>query len=377
MESKSPPCWVTPAIDTLRPYVPGKPPEELEREQGIRSALKLASNESALGCSPRVAEALAAAMGRVHRYPDAAAYRLRGVLSERLGVAPSQLVFGNGSNELIELVLATFCTPEHHVIFGEPSFVVYRSAALARNLSFAAVPLERGHYDLEAFKRAVQPNTRVVLIANPNNPTGTYVPRDELVEFLAWLPPHVITCLDEAYFEYATARDFPDGVALLQRFPHLIVLRTFSKAYGLAALRAGYAACSELFADYLNRLRAPFNLNEFAQVAALAALDDSDFLARNVELNASQRERLSAALSALGLTVLPSQTNFVWCRAETGELDWGAQLLQRGIIVRPFSADGRTLRITVGHAAENDRLLQALHDVANADSAFVPAAESK
>jgi histidinol-phosphate aminotransferase len=339
------------------------PLEQLARERGVSGAIKLASNENPLGPSPRAVKAAAAALGEAHRYPDAGAFALRQAMAPRLGVDPREIVFGNGSNELIELVVRTFTTQTHHAVFCQPSFVVYRMACLAHGLPHTAVPLHDGAYDLDAMLEAVRPNTRLVLLANPNNPTGTYVGRAALEAFLERLDPEILVVLDEAYFEYATADDYPDGLSLRARFPRLLVLRTFSKAFGLAALRVGYVVCSLQLAGYLERVRAPFNVSSVAQAAALAAWEDREHLAEVVRYNLAQRSRVVAALEALGVTCLPTQANFVLAEFPQPAAIVHDKLLDRGVIVRPLPGLEHALRISIGLSEENDRLLATVAEV--------------
>jgi histidinol-phosphate aminotransferase len=354
---------VTPSIETLQPYVAGKPLEELSRERGVTDAVKLASNENPLGPSPTVLAALQAALPQIHRYPDANVFELRQQLAAELGVGPTQLVFGNGSNELIELVVRTFASPSEHIVFAEASFVVYRMAALAQGVQFTAVPLKDHRHDLLAMAAAVKPETRIVFIANPNNPTGSYVSRAEVEAFLRSVPPEVIVVLDEAYFEYATAPDYPDGLTLTHLHERLIVLRTFSKAYGLAGLRLGYAVGPALLCGYLERVRAPFNANLLAQIAARAALADKLHLQRCRELNRVERERVSAGLSALGLRPVPSQANFVCVELGQPAAPVFDRLLDHGVITRIAAPLTTALRISIGTPEENSRMLAAMERV--------------
>jgi histidinol-phosphate aminotransferase len=351
---------VTKDIEKLVPYAAGMPPEQLARERGVERAIKLASNENPLGPSPRAIAAARAALAESHRYPDAGAFALRQAMAPSLGVAPSEIVFGNGSNELIELVVRTFTTKEHHAVFCEPSFVVYRMACLAQGLPHTVVPLHDGAYDLGAVLDAVRPNTRVVFLANPNNPTGAYVGQSELESFLARIDPDILVVLDEAYFEYASAEDYPDGLSFRDRHPSLIVLRTFSKAYGLAALRVGYGVCSPRLSGYLERVRAPFNVSSIAQAAALAAWQDREHLQQVVQHNESERTRVAQRLQALGVRCLPSQANFVLAEFAEPAAQVNDRLLDRGVIVRPLPGLEHALRISIGTVEENDRLLQAV-----------------
>ena len=353
---------VTSTIEQLRPYEAGKPIEELVREAGITDAIKLASNENPHGPSPLALAAMQEAAAGVHRYPDAGAYRLRQRLSQVHGVPMDEILHGNGSNELLDLLVRTFTTPEDHVVFAEPAFVVYRLASLAHGTPFTAVPLREWRHDLEAMARAVTPQTRLMFIANPNNPTGTHVGRDAVERLLREVPPEVIIAMDEAYFEYADAPDYPDSLELRHLRERLVVLRTFSKVHGLAALRIGYAVGPAHLIDYLNRVRQPFSLGSLGQVAALAALDDRAHVERSVTTNRQERARLTAELRALGLSVPDSQANFVFFEADRPGREVYEKLLRQGVIVRPFG-DTRFLRVTVGLPAENDRFLRAFREV--------------
>jgi histidinol-phosphate aminotransferase len=356
---------VSAGIARLRPYVAGKPLEELARELGIADAVKLASNENPLGASPKALAAAKAAVEQVHRYPDANAFDLRARLSRQLGVAPGELVFGNGSNELLDLLVRTFVVPGQEIVFADPAFVVYEMASLAADVVYHAVPLSDFRHSLMGLLRAITPATQLVFIANPNNPTGTYVTRAELQSFLREVPKHVIVALDEAYFEYATAPDYPDGLTLRDSHERLVVLRTFSKAYGLAGLRLGYAVTTPELADYLNRVRAPFNADSVAQAAALAALDDPEHLRRVVALNTEQRARVTAGLELLGARVVPSQANFVYAEFDRPGAQIYDRLLRLGVIVRPVPPLPNGLRISIGLPEENTRLLAALGEVLN------------
>lgn len=351
---------VSEGIQSLSVYEPGKPVEELARELGISNAVKLASNENPLGPSPLAVEAIRGALGELHRYPDAANYRLKQRLSEHLRVDPGEILTGNGSNEILEVLVRTFCTPGDHLVFADPSFVVYRMVALAHGVLFTAVPLDaEARHDLSGMLRAVTDRTRVVFVANPNNPTGTHVDRSALDDFLRRVPPDVLVVVDEAYFEYADAEDYPDTLQMRACRERLATVRTFSKAYGLAALRVGYAVLPAELCDYANRVRAPFNVNGLAQVAATAALDDTEHLRASRALNGRERARVSAALQGLGLGVAPSQANFVFVDvARPGRQVYEA-LLKRGVIVRPMGQSS-ALRITIGLEEENDRMLEEL-----------------
>lgn len=355
---------VTDSIFELRPYQGGKPIEELARERGLTDIVKLASNECALGASPRCAEAAVTALKDVHRYPDGAGYRLRKAIADHHGVSVEEVVHGNGSNEIIELIVRTFMTPEHHMVFGRPSFSMYPVVAAAHNVSFTAVPTSAELvHDLPKMVEAVQPNTRVIIVDNPNNPTGTYVPRAAVEAFLKAVPEDVIVVMDEAYFEFADAEDYPDSLTLRSLRERLIVLRTFSKAYGLAGYRVGYGVGPADLIQYLHRLRAPFNVGVISQEVALAALQDQGHLEAVVDLNQKERTRLTSALEAMGKRVYPSQTNFLLVDFGVPQLELYDKLLSEGVIVRPIPGLDTCLRITLGTPQEDDRLLQALEKV--------------
>lgn len=353
---------VAPGIEALRPYEAGKPVEELAREAGIADAIKLASNENPLGPSPRAVAAAARALGEVHSYPDAIAYRLRERLATEHGVGLAEVIHGNGSNELLDLLVRTFATGDDHLVFADNSFVVYRLAAMAHGVPFTAVPLRGFAHDLEAMAAAVTPRTKLVFVANPNNPTGTHVGRAEVERFLREIPPAVIVVFDEAYCDYADAPDFVDCLKLRGLRERLVVLRTFSKSYGLAGLRVGYGIAPGMLVDYLFRVRQPFSVSTVAQVAALAALDDREHLARTVALNATERLRVAEALASLGVPPAPSQANFLYFDVGRPAREVYDALLRRGVIVRPIGS-ATTLRVTLGTREQNDRFLGALREV--------------
>ena len=354
---------VIPSIEVLVPYEGGKPIDELARELGVTDAVKLASNENAFGPSPLAIEAARAALGAANRYPDGSCYRLRERIAAFHGVAPNEVLPGAGSNELLDLVVRTFATPEHHVVFGEPAFVVYRIASLSGGVPFTAVPLRDHVHDLPAMAAAVTPKTRVLFVANPNNPTGTHVGRAAVERLLRDVPPEVIVVMDEAYFEYADAPDYSSSLELRGLRERLVVMRTFSKAYGLAALRVGYAVAPPAIIDYMNRVRAPFNVTTPAQAAATAALGDRTHVEKSVRLNAQERSRVVAGLAKLGVATVPSQTNFVLSELGRPARPVYDALLRRGVIVRPFGSLPTSLRVTFGLPEENDRFLRALGEV--------------
>lgn len=363
-----------PGISGLQPYQPGKPIAELEREYGVSDIVKLASNENPLGPSPRVAAAIASVGAELARYPDANGFELKRALASRHGVGSECITLGNGSNDVLVLLAECFLAPGRSAVYSRYAFAVYPLAVQATGATHRVAdalppdsPQPLGH-DLEAMAALVGPDTRLVFIANPNNPTGTWLPAGVLERFIAALPPEVVVVVDEAYFEYVDAPDYPDASRWLERHPNLVVTRTFSKAYGLAGLRLGYALSSSEIAELLNRVRQPFNTSVVAQAAALAALGDETHLARAVELNARERARVAAGCGALGLEVVPSVGNFLLVDMGREAMPLFEALLREGVIVRPVGNYGlpRHLRISIGLPAENDRLLAALGRVLGA-----------
>ncbi|MDP1708012.1 MAG: histidinol-phosphate transaminase [Gammaproteobacteria bacterium] len=357
----------TSGVRNLQPYVPGKPVAELEREYGVRDAIKLASNENPLGPSPRVLGAIQQSLTQLARYPDGAGFELRAALARRHGVQLDQITLGNGSNDLLELVTRAFVTPQHEVVFSEHAFAVYPIVTQAVGATARVAAVHNWGHDLDAMGALVNERTRVVFIANPNNPTGTWLSESALEDFLQTIPPAVLVVVDEAYFEYArdTAADYPDASQWLTRFPNLIVTRTFSKAYGLAGLRVGYALSQPEVADMLNRVRQPFNVNNLGQVAALAALEDTDHLARSLACNREGMAQVTSAFALMGLTFIPSAGNFVCVDTGRDALDVYDALLREGVIVRPVANYGmpQHLRVTIGLPEENERFIKALEKV--------------
>lgn len=359
------------AVLGLQPYVPGKPVSELEREYGIRDSIKLASNENPLGPPPASIRAISSALGDLALYPDGAAFELKKALAQRLAVDPAQITVGNGSNELLSLVSETFLTPSTEAIYSQYAFLVYALSVQATGAAARIAPANAAEHaqpfghDLSAMRRLVTPATRLVFIANPNNPTGTWLGAGELRAFIGSLPPHVLILLDEAYGEYVEGADWPDTLRWLEEFPNLIVTRTFSKMYALAGLRVGYAVSHPRVAELLNRVRQPFNVNSLAQIAARAALDDSAHVARSRALNTQGLVQLRDGLRALGWRVSPSAGNFVLADTGGAALPWYEKLLRAGVIVRPVANYGLPdhLRITVGLPEQNERLLSALRSL--------------
>ena len=364
------PCELAPQhIRAISPYQPGKPISELAREMGLEEAkiVKLASNENPLGLSPKARAAVEAVVPELGRYPDGNGFDLKTALAARYGVPMARIVLGNGSNDVLEMVASALLGPGRAAVYSEHAFAVYPLATQARGARGIVVPANRYGHDLPAMAKAIDAETRVVFIANPNNPTGTFLAAAEIDAFLRAVPPHVAVVIDEAYNEYLPAAARYDSIAWLARHRNLILTRTFSKAYGLAGLRVGFALCDEKIADLLNRVRQPFNVNNLALVAAAAALGDEAFVRRSHDLNLAGMTQLTAGFEHLGLAWIPSCGNFV--AVEIPRAAGGSRadavfrhLLREGVIVRPVAGYGMPdhLRVTVGLAAENERFLSAL-----------------
>lgn len=354
-----------PGVQSLQPYQAGKPAEELERELGIHDIVKLASNENPLGPSPAAVSAVQDVLAGLTRYPDSNGYYLKQALSQRFNLTSNQLTLGNGSNDLLELVARTFLREGVEAIYSEYAFIVYPLVVKACGAKGVCVPARDYGHDLDAMADAVTEHTRVIFIANPNNPTGTCLSSQAFEKFMARLPEHVLVVLDEAYSEYTDQVDVPDGLALTAAYQNLIVTRTFSKAYGLAALRVGFAVASPVVTDLLNRVRQPFNVSSVAQVAAMAALTDHEYLERTVSMNRQGLLQMQAGLAALGVSYIPSAANFITLDCEKDALPVYQALLEQGVIVRPLGvyAMPQHLRVTLGTEAENQRFLDALKKV--------------
>jgi len=351
-------------IRSLIPYEPGKPIEEVEREYGIANSVKLASNENPLGPSPKAIAAIRAKLDQLHFYPDGDCFYLKQGLSKKLGVLPDHLIFGNGSNEIIELAARTFMRAGDEAVMAEQAFVVYQLIVQAVGGKSKQVPLRQYTHDLGAIAEAVTPNTRMVFLANPNNPTGTIFRRDEWEKFLARISKDVLLIVDEAYFEYVQDADYPDSLKYHQEGRAILTLRTFSKLYGLAGLRIGYGVASKELIALMQRVRQPFNVNAAAQWAALAALDDTEHVTRSLEVNRQGLAYLQAEFDKLGLAFVPSQGNFILVRVGNGQQIF-KQLLGQGVIVRPMGGYKfpEHVRVTVGTMEENRKFIEALQKV--------------
>ena len=348
-------------IRSLIPYEPGKPIEEVEREYGISGSVKLASNENPLGPSPRALAVLRERLPELHLYPDGDCFYLKRALAQKLGVEPDRLIFGNGSNEIIELAARTFMRPGDEAVMAEQAFVVYELIVQAVGGKRKTVPLKNFTHDLAAMADAVTPQTRLVFLANPNNPTGTIYRRRDWVAFLERISPDVLVIVDEAYFEYVEEADYPNSLDYHARHPAILTLRTFSKLYGLAGLRIGYGIGAKDVIALMQRVRQPFNVNAPAQWAALAALDDTEHVRRSLGVNQQGVKYLQTEFARLGLSYVPSQANFILVRVSNGH-EVFQRLLQQGVIVRPMVGYKfpEHVRVTVGSMAQNQKLIGAL-----------------
>ena len=349
-------------VQNLNPYLPGKPPEELERELGLTDVVKLASNENPMGPSANVLSAIKEHLSGLSLYPDSGGYRLKQALSNQFGFDPEQITLGNGSNDVLELIGRGYLNPNDEVIYSEFSFVVYSLVTQATGAKAVVTASKEWGHDLDAMAAAITERTRIIFIANPNNPTGTWLTRKELTAFLDKVPEHVLVVLDEAYTEYVEQPEFPNGLTLLANYSNLIVTRTFSKAYGLAGLRIGFSVSNPDVANVLSRVRQPFNVNNLALAAAEAALVDQDYLAKALENNLKGMALFEAAFAKLGLAYIPSVGNFI-----TVDLGQDAQsiyqaMLEEGVIVRPVANYGMPnhIRISIGLPEENERCINVL-----------------
>jgi histidinol-phosphate aminotransferase len=350
-----------PYVRAISPYQPGKPITELAREMGIpvEKIVKLASNENPLGMSPKAKAAVLDAVAGLERYPDD--FDLKKKLADRYALAQARIVLGNGSNDVLELVARSFLAPGASAVFAQYAFAVYPLATMGTGATLVAVPAKDYGHDLDAMRAAIRPDTKIVWVANPNNPTGTFLDYGRLHAFMKSVPADVVVVLDEAYNEYIPAAERTDTVAWLAEFPNLVVCRTFSKIFGMAGLRIGYALTSEDIAGLMNRVRQPFNCNNLALAAGCAALDDDAFLAESYELNRRGMAQIIDGLERLGLTHIPSRCNFLTFQVSDGAAI-NQRLLRQGVIVRPLGGYGMPnhLRVTIGTTAENERFLEAL-----------------
>jgi histidinol-phosphate aminotransferase len=354
-------------IRTLIPYAPGKPIEEVEREIGILNSIKLASNENPLGPSPLALDAMREKLAQLHLYPDGDCFYLKRGLTAKLNVAPEQLIFGNGSNEIIELAIRTFMRPGDEAVMARQAFVVYKLIVQAVGGISQEVPLRNFTHDLEAIGAAISARTRIVFLANPNNPTGTIFRKATWEKFLKQIRSDVLIIVDEAYFEYVEAADYPNSLDYHQQGKALLTLRTFSKLYGLAGLRIGYGIADNEIISLMHRVRQPFNVNAPAQWGALAALDDREHVRRSLENNRQGLKYLTAEFARLGIEYVPSHANFILLRVGKGE-DVFNRLLAQGIIVRPMAGYQfpEYLRVTIGTMDENRKFIDGLRKAVGA-----------
>ena len=349
----------------VKPYVPGRPIEEVQRKLGLKEVIKLASNESPFPPSRRVTCAIQKALPHLNRYPEGSCYDLRRELSRRLKVASNQLIFGNGSDEIIVMGVRAFVQEGDEVVVAKPSFLIYKMASVAAGARIQEVPLKNFRYDLEAIEKALTKKTKIIFIGNPDNPASTYVTHREAETFLRAVPPNVLVLLDEAYFEFVEEDDYPDSLALLKTHKNLLVTRTFSKMYGLAGLRIGYGISRPETIDILERVREPFNVNTLAQVAAVACLKDSAYYRAGLKLLKDLKQCLYENFRTMGLPFVESATNFILVRVPQDSSVVDRELLKRGVIIRDMSFWGlkNFIRVTVGTPAENQKFLRALKAV--------------
>ncbi|MBS4194450.1 histidinol-phosphate transaminase [Lederbergia citri] len=347
---------------TLKPYIPGKTTEEVKREYNLDKIVKLASNENPYGCSPKVLEAITTKIPSFSIYPDGAATELRVKVADYLGVDEDQLIFSSGLDELIQYLIRAMLSPNTNTVMAKETFPQYRHHAIIENAEIREVPLKDGKHDLEEMAKQIDGQTKIVWICNPNNPTGTYVNQLELEEFLSKVPSHVLVVLDEAYFEYATNNDYPKTIPLLNKFENLLIMRTFSKAFGLAGFRIGYGIGCPTLIKQLEVARLPFNTSSLAQTAAIAALEDNAFVEKTVALNKKELEKYYQFFDQLQISYYPSQGNFIFINIPgASSTEIFQRLLEKGWIVRAFP---NGVRITVGKEEENEQLMKLLAEIA-------------
>ncbi|MFH1202166.1 MAG: histidinol-phosphate transaminase [Candidatus Omnitrophota bacterium] len=351
-------------IDKLEPYQPGKPIDEVKRELGLKKVIKVASNENPLGPSPLSLEAINKALGDINRYPDGSCFYLKKALAKNLRVKPSNLILGNGSDELIDIIIKAFLNEDEEALTSRNTFLEYEIVAKANARLVRAIPMKNFRYDLKAIKNAIRPKTKLVFIANPNNPTGTYVSQKEVGDFFKGLPKNIIVVFDEAYLEFVDKKDFPNTMALIIR-ENIIILRTFSKIYGLAGLRVGYGIARESFISGLERIRQPFNVNSLAQVAAAAAIEDKAFVKKTRSLILKEKMYLYQALDAIDVDYIPSAANFILIDLEKEGSVVFKNMLREGVIVRDMLPYGlkNYIRVTIGRRKENERFIEVLKKV--------------
>ncbi|MEC4675625.1 MAG: histidinol-phosphate transaminase [Nitrospirota bacterium] len=348
-------------VREIQPYIPGKPVEELERELGISGSIKLASNENPTGPSPRALAAVKNSIADLNRYPDGSGYYLRKRLSEKLAVGEEELILGNGSNQLIDIAVRTFLKAGDNAVMAAPSFVVYSMAVQAVGGKPVRVPLKNHTHDLNAMADSINPETRMIFIANPNNPTGTIIRKDEFDGFMERVPDDLLVVLDEAYYEYVSDPDYASGIGRLRNGKNILVLRTFSKIYGLAGLRMGYGMAKEEIISEMHRIRDPFNTNTLAQKAAIEALNDEEHVRRSRALNEEGKKYLYREFSSINIKYVPTEANFIYISTKSTSGVIYEKLLRKGIIVRPVGPN--EIRVTIGLPEENRRLIDELRQL--------------
>ncbi|HET7910026.1 MAG TPA: histidinol-phosphate transaminase [Nitrospira sp.] len=352
---------VHPDIAALSPYVPGKPIDELQRELGLTRVVKLASNENPLGPSPKAMAVINDGLATLHRYPDGGAFRLREAIADRWKVAAGQVILGNGSDEILGLLARTFLSPGDEAIMADQTFAIYKMEVMAAHGTPVVVPLVQWRHDVAGMAAAITERTRLLFLCNPNNPTGTMVSADEVAKLLAKVPAGVVVVFDEAYYEYVRSSEFPDSMAYVRQGRNAVVLRTFSKIYGLAGLRIGYGVTTPEIVNFLNRVRPPFNVNSLAQRAALAALRDDEHVATSRAANQAGMDQVVTGLRALGFAPIASEANFLYFDVGRDGRRVFEALLRHGVIIRHI--EGRMIRVTIGQTEENVAFLTALKQV--------------
>jgi len=348
------------SILSLNPYVPGKPIEEVKRELGISEVIKLASNENALGASPKAVQAIQDHLSRIHLYPDGGAWYLKRDLARHLEVSPENIILGNGSDEIVSIITRIFIQRGDEAIMGDPSFLMYKIDTQLSQGEVICIPLKNFQMDIFAVLKAITPRTKLVFISNPNNPTGTITPKEDMKKLLQKVPSHVLIISDEAYYEYVDDPDYPDTISWIKKGKNIVVLRTFSKIYGLAGLRIGYAVAREKIISLLNRARPPFNVNSLAQVAARASLKDKEHLNKSRKLIKEEKEFLYNHLRRLGISFLPTQANFILIESGKKTKEIILALLKKGIIVRGMEAYNlpHHIRLTIGTREQNEAFVR-------------------
>jgi len=354
-----------PYIFKIKPYVPGKPIDEVRRELGLKSVIKLASNENPYPPSPKALAAMSLAAREVNRYPDGGCFLLRRALAKKLNINDDQLIFGNGSDEIIVLAAKAFAAKGDEIIIAKPSFLIYEIASTLSGARLYQVPLKNFRYDLEAMKAKVTARTKIIFIGNPDNPAGTYLTQRQVEDFLRCVPKSTLVFFDEAYFEYVRAKDYPDTLSLMKKYPNAMTTRTFSKMYGLAGLRVGYGIANRKIIDILNRLREPFNVNSMAQAAAVAVLGDEAYYRHIAKIVEEQRQYLYRSFENMGIAFEESFTNFILVHVGADSSQVAASLLKKGVIIRDMAAWGLKgyIRVSIGSASENKRFIKTLGEI--------------